>query len=114
MERIGNQVVIHTATLLVPEGQSAWVEFPANTWNVRINVIFLDDPSFPESRTTLQGVGDHAEMRITNWNNALPMATEQPSLLGSTDNHQIMYMFSGFRVGGMRQITLQFFWGDQL
>ncbi len=108
--KIGGREHITTAALLVPEGEDAWVEFLAGTWNVRIHVVFKDDPANATPSFSLAAEEDHAVLSIINWKTPLPSATIKPFALGQTDGKTIVVLFSGYAVDGLKRIELSFFW----
>ncbi|WP_370523107.1 DUF6864 domain-containing function [Synechococcus sp. HK01-R] len=107
---VGGRELIDYATLLVPSGEDAWVEFTADTSPVKIKISFIDDKEDPETGYALTGAGDHAILTIRNWNNALPMCIEHPFHFGEEDGRGIYLQFIGDSVGSLKRIELAFFW----
>lgn len=107
---VGGRELITTAILQVPEGEDAWIEFPAGTWNVRLNVKFVDDKEDASNSFTLESNDDHAVLTFKNWNYSLPGAILKPFLLGETDGKKIAFLFSGYAVTGFKRLDLSFFW----
>jgi len=110
--KIGNKSVIESFSLLIPASEGAWLEFTAGTWQVKIKIIFIDDKEDTTQGFNLQGKDDHAVLTIKNWNNSLPMATEQPSQLGVVDGKKVEFLFSGYAVGSLKKLDLVFLWGE--
>lgn len=112
--KIGKGVVVHTATLIVPEHEDAWVEFQLRTWSVRINVVFEDDAASLESQSpvatvSIEGRGDHGRMVLRNWRNPLSTSTTTPIEVGTTDELTKLYvMLWHTRVGAINRVDLQF------
>jgi len=111
--KIGNKPVIQTASLLVPVTEGAWVEFSAGSWQVKINIVFVEDKDDPTQGFNLQGKDDYAVLTIKNWNNSLPMAIEEPCQLGVFDDKKVVFLFSGYAVGSLKKLDLVFMWGDE-
>lgn len=110
---VGGREQIGQATLLVPALSDAWIEFGAGTWSIRINVQFVDDKDNPAQSFDLNGKDDYAVLVVKNWTNPLPMAIEQPFLLGETDGKKVVFLFTGYSVGGLRRLDFSFFWEKQ-
>lgn len=110
---VGGRQQIASVSLLVPAGEDAWVEFTADTWDVRINVVFNDDKENPQQGFSLDGKDDHAVLTIKNWNTGLPAALTEPFSLGETEGKKVLFLFSGYAVGGLKRLDLSFFWEKQ-
>ncbi|KQB56821.1 MULTISPECIES: DUF6864 domain-containing function [Acidovorax] len=107
---VGGRELITTAVLQVPDGEDAWIEFQAGTWNVRLNVKFVDDKEDSTQRFFLEGKDDHAVLTFNNWNNGLPSAIPKPFPFGETDNRKIAFVFSGYSVAGFKRLDISFLW----
>jgi hypothetical protein len=110
---VGSRELITSAVLLVPDGEEAWVEFEAESWNVRLNVRFVDDKENPTQSFSLVGKEDHAVLTINNWKNSLPGAITKPALFGETDGRKIAFLFSGYDVAGFKRLDISFFWESE-
>jgi hypothetical protein len=80
------------------------------TSNVRINLQFIEDKTEAGQGFDLRGNGGHAILVIKNWINALPMAIEKPIELGVSDGKKIVFLFTGYAVGGLKRMDLTFLW----
>jgi hypothetical protein len=107
---IGNRKQIASAVLQVPEGEDAWLEFAANTWNVKLRVQFSDNKTDPTQRFSLRPEADHAVLVFENWNQATPGATARPFQIGKTEDRVVSMLASGYAVKGFKFLNLSFFW----
>jgi hypothetical protein len=110
---VGGRELITTAVLQVPDGEDAWVEFQAGTWNVRLNVRFVDDKEDLTKDFTLEGKDDHAVLTFKNWNHGLPGAVPKPFQFGETDSRKIVFVLSGYAVAGFKRVDISFFWENE-
>lgn len=110
---VGGRELITTAVLQVPDGEDAWVEFQAGTWNVRLNVMFIDDKEDSTQSFSLSGKDDYAVLIFKNWNNGLPAAIAKPFQFGETDSRKIAFIFSGYAVAGFKRMDISFFWENE-
>lgn len=107
---IGGRQQITQCTVLVPDGEDAWIEFSAGAWNVKINLIFEKSADESSQSFTLIGESDHAILKIKNWNNSLPMAIGSTYPLGTVGGRGIEMIFTGYSVGGLSKIEFIFMW----
>jgi hypothetical protein len=110
---VGGRELITTAILQVPDREDAWVEFQAGTWNVRLNVRFIDDHEDSAQNFSLEGKDDHAVLTFKNWNNGLPSAIPKPLAFGEIDSRKIAFIFSGYTVPGFKRVDISFFWESE-
>lgn len=111
---VGGREHITTAVLQVPDGEDAWLEFQAGTWRVRLNIIFIDDKEDSSQNFSVKGVDDHAVLTFKNWNRGLPAAVSKPFQLGEADNRNIVFIFSGYAVAGLKRLDISFFWESEI
>lgn len=107
--KVGGRELIASFRLLVPEGEDAWVEFTAGTWNVRINVKY-DDDAGDAGTFDLIGKGDHAVLLLKKWINAFPAVTETPVLLGETEGRKVVFQLQGVSVKKVKSLDMFFYW----
>lgn len=105
---VGNRNLIGTVNLHVPAGESAWIEFSADSWHVKLNIRFIDDPKI-DPGFTIEPSDDHAIVTFKNWNQSLPAATTQPQKFGEKDGKALSFILSGYAVEGLKVMTLSFF-----
>jgi hypothetical protein len=110
MVTIGGRELIQSFSLLIPKGEDAWLEFEAGSWKIRLRVLFEYDTTNPHARFNLIGKVDHAELSVINWNNALPYAIDTPAILGDNAGRKVVFLFTGYAVGGLKRFDLSFFW----
>ena len=103
----GGRELIDEATLLVPKGEEAWIEFNASSSVVKVKILFVDLCGDPEPGYSLSGNDNHAVLTIKNWNNSLPMCIEEPA---RQDGRAIYFQFIGDSVGNLKRIQIAFFW----
>ncbi|EHK2775603.1 hypothetical protein OL322_004079 [Vibrio vulnificus] len=111
--RVGNLTVLSTETLLIQDGNDAWVEFEAEDWHVQLRVVLKDIASESDSTTTITGQEDHGVITLTNF--GLDGGTSFPPVaMGQTNNKDVYVAGFGESVGDVKKITLQFYiGGDQ-
>ncbi|HRE72600.1 MULTISPECIES: DUF6864 domain-containing function [unclassified Candidatus Accumulibacter] len=107
---VGKREQIASATLLVPAGEDAWIEFTAGTWDVRLHVLFVDNPEIKNPGFVLTAKDDHAVLTFNNWNSALPSAIAQPFELGQTNGRTVSFMLTGYAVERFKRLDFSFFW----
>ena len=110
---VGSRELITSAVLLVPDGEEAWVEFEAKSWNVRLNVRFVDDKENSTQDFSLEGKEDYAVLTLKKWNHSLPIAIPKPVPFGETDGRKIAFLFSGYDVAGFKRLDISFFWENE-
>jgi hypothetical protein len=108
---IGGREQIANTSLLIGRSEDAWIEFKADTWNVRLHVLFIENADEKDQGFQLLGKNDHAELTFKNWKSSLPAAIETPFTLGEVNGKTVVFLFTGYTVGGFRRIDFSFFWG---
>lgn len=107
---VGGRELIASTSLLVPEGEDAWICFSADEWEVKLNVKFIDNKEDPTQTFTFDGKDDHGVLTFQNWNQTLPGAAQKPFILGETNGRKVSFLFSGSAVQDIKLINLFFFW----
>ncbi len=107
--KVGGREQIASFRLLVPEGEDAWIEFTAGTWNIRINIQF-DDNAGESGTFDLTGMGDYAILLLKKWVNPLPAVNERMVLLGETDGRKVVFQLYGSAVRGVKCLDMFFYW----
>lgn len=107
--KVGKYVVIHTQTLLIPNGQEAWIEFQALSWHVKLKLLLTIDSNNPnDSRYEIYGEEDYGVVKLINWD-ASTMAFKEPNQFGKTEGKNIFIMVFGTRIGDTTKLDVQFY-----
>jgi len=108
---VGGREQIFATTLLIPNGEDAWIEFAADTWNIRLNIVFVDNKEDTTSRYDLTGNSDHGVLTLQNWNNSFSMGSATPISIGHTDKgRNVCAMINGHSIEGTKKLDISFFW----
>ena len=113
---IGDKKVIHSASLIVPEGDSALVEFSIELWKARVRIAFKNDLE-GDSKSTIDVKGENdvsGESSITflNWKNPIGTATTIPVRIGRTNtNQEIFIMAAHWYIGSVNKLDIHFLLG---
>ena len=110
---VGGREQIANATLMIPASEDAWVEFDADNWHVKINIVFAETESKADTGVSLNNNGDHAVLTINNWNNRTPMALETPFRIGEVNGKAVECLFSGYAIKSFKRLDISFFWGKR-
>lgn len=108
---IGGREQIANISLLIGKSEDAWIEFAADTWNVRLHVVFIESADKKDQGFQVLGKDDHAELTLKNWNSSLPVAIESPHTLGEVNGKTVVFLFTGYTVEGFKRVDFSFFWG---
>lgn len=104
---VGGSVQVASCEVHVLAGQSAWIEFDAEQWRVKVNLVFIDDNS-GTNEITITPAPDHAVVSFRNWKQGLPGGTTTPLKLGETNGRKLHLMCSGFAVQNLKVMSLSF------
>ncbi|WP_445679366.1 hypothetical protein [Radicibacter daui] len=110
---VGGRRQIETATLQVPSGEDAWVEFSVDGIDIKINVKFATDDRSDGGRFEFTSPEGYGVLTIYNLNSNLPMSSMNPFLIWSRDGREILINFSGYDVQGFKFLVISFFWGGR-
>ena len=112
--KIGVRDVVHTATLIIPGGEDAWVSFELGSWHVKLNIVFLSSKKEDKSAIAIETVEDYAKLLLTNWDNSIGTATLKPLGLATTsDGKRLSLMISHILIGKTNKLDLQFMLGGE-
>jgi hypothetical protein len=108
--RVGKHEVIHTQTLILPDGDDGWIEFDVGTWRARVKVRFESNNQEPVQQTlSIDAEGDHAILRLFNWRNSLGSATTKPvQFARMSGGASVSFMATHWYVGNVNRIDFQF------
>ncbi len=110
--RVGNLTVLSTETLIIQNGNDAWIEFDAEGWHVKLNVVLQDVEPRNKSTTTITAKEDHGVITLTNFG-LEGGASFSPIRMGETGGKGIYFSGFGESVGDVKKITLQFYIKDE-
>jgi len=112
--KIGNRKVVYTSSLIIPEGEDAWIFFDVGDWHVKVNLIFnISDEENENGAISIEGIDDHAKVTFFNWNNSLGTVTVNPVELGKTnEGKRLTFMASHWLIGRVNKIDVQFLIGE--
>lgn len=108
--KIGGRQVIDTASLIVPKGEDAWLEFKAGTWDVKLRLVFVDEDE-GNSSWSISPAGDHAVITFTKWSSPLGLGIVEPATVGEADGRKLQFLCEGSSLGSAKKLDFQFFWG---
>jgi len=108
--KVGKYKVIHTQSLILPEGQDGWLSFDVKGWNAKFKVQFVkDDSSKGKQVIAIASEADYGIIRLGNWENSLGSATIQPiqiASLGTGEN--LFFMLTHWFIGNVNRCDIQF------
>lgn len=111
---VGGRERIQSFSLAILPGEDAWIEFFADDWLVRLNLVLESDPSHGDvSRVRIEGAGDHAILKIVNWDGPLPIAFTTPIVIGHHAKGDLVAIAHGHSVNRVALVNLDFFWGNK-
>jgi hypothetical protein len=107
--RVGNREVVQTVTLLVPDGESAWVALPIKGWTLKLEIVLKKDTATAEAGISVDALGDHGRLTLINWNNVLGTSTKVPIQLATLSNGQrVVAMIWHAQTGVTGKLDVQF------
>jgi hypothetical protein len=113
--RVGKLEVVHTQTLILPEGEEALVGFQVGGWQAKLKVRFEargEDPS--KQAIEVEAEDDHALVKLVNWKNPLGTATTTPVQFATLNTGDLVYfMVAHWLIGGVNLLELQFLLGGK-
>lgn len=113
---IGDKKIIYSASLIVPDGESASVSFVLGSWVARMRIEFGGDTS-KDGKSTINVKGEDpttGESTITflNWRNPIGTATTKPINIGKTNTNQdIFVLATHWYIGSVNKLDIQFLLG---
>jgi hypothetical protein len=110
---VGGRERIAEVSLTIPNGEDAWLEFAAGTWNVKLHIVFVDiegEVAPSQTKVGLEGKGEYGVLTFTNWKSAEPITLEKPVKLGKSEGRQVVMMVRGEDLGAVKALNLSFFW----
>ena len=107
--KIGDLQVLYSTILVVPMGETAEIEIPIGTWNLKIELVFEDDDGDnKKSGLRVYPIEDKARILFMNWNNSIGTATIEPATLGHINTGQnISFLAANFRIGSVNKLDFQ-------
>lgn len=111
--KISNSSIINFSSLLVPEGEHAFLEFDfdGDMQKYSLNFIVEDPQSDNEERTpTLRFSGEENYLSITfvNWESPLGISTGKPVLVGETEEGQnVLILANVAKIGAIYKVDIQ-------
>lgn len=117
--QVGGRQVVHTASLILPENEDAWIEFVVQAWKVRLQIVFENTPSTPapneprgksEPGLRVEARADHGRLVFHNWTHSLPIVTTSPVQVGTTSaGSKLVLMAWHTLTGPVHRVDLQFY-----
>lgn len=107
--KIGGREVVASETLLIPEGESAWIEFVALSWKVKLKVELerVEDRNVQAMAQILAGENnEYGVLKISHFGGE--GTSFPPFKFGETEGRNVYVAALGRSVGDITQITFQF------
>ena len=113
--KIGERDVVHTASLIVPKGENAIVDFRVGQWDISLKIIFVrNDDKAEKGSISLEVIDGNPQISLINWNNSLGTATIQPAVLGTAnDGRKLSFMLCHWLIGDTNKVDIQFLLGGE-
>jgi hypothetical protein len=111
--KIGGRKVVHTASMIVPKGEEAEIEFNVDNWNIKLKILFIrNNDSDNANGMSLEVVDNNPQLSLINWSNSLGTATIKPAELGTSNNgKKVSFMLSHWLIGETNKLDIQFLLG---
>ena len=105
---IGGREVVHSSSLVIPEGEDASFEFLVGAWRIKIRVDFdTTDDTKKEAEIRLEPSGDELQITFLNWDNSLGMATTEPVQLGRSSTGQSVFLMAAHhKIGVVNKLDI--------
>lgn len=110
--KIGTKEVVFTASLIVHAGADAWIEFTADTWNVKLKLEFVDDADTLKDGTgiVVSAENGHGLIKFVRWKNSLGTANTNPFTLGTTkEGRKVTFSAAHWLIGNVNKMDIQFY-----
>lgn len=113
--KIGNKEIVHTTSLIIPKDEEAVIDFKVGNWEIELRLLFkIEKENTKKGIISLEVTDKIPKLILTNWFNALGMATKMPIEFGTTDNGKKLYiMICHWYIGDVNKIDLQFLLGGE-
>ena len=109
MIRIGGKEVVFTANIVVPERDTAELEFNAGLGKVSVLILFSDDGSEKPPKIDIKLTDGVLALNFFNWKSALGAALKTPtSILRLGDGQEIFLLASVWKIGEVYKIDACF------
>lgn len=107
---IGDRKVVYNCSLILPEGETASIEFLIDHWRVKIQINFLNDAErTSESIISINRTDQELLITFLNWKNPVGTATIKPVEIGRTNTRQQLSMMAAhWFIGSVNKLDLHF------
>ena len=113
--KIGDRNVVHNCSMIVPDGETASIEFLLGSWTVRIRINFIqsgDDEKSTITVTAASGVDGESLITFVNWRNPIGTATTIPVVIARTNtNQELLIMAAHWMIGNVNKVDIHFLLG---
>ena len=107
---IGPNLILHSATLVIPDNEKASVEFTVGA--LTLKTLFSFDNSArdeDEMRITVEAIDDVANITFFGWNNPLGTGLKEPATLANISTGQkVLFILAHHRVGEINKLDVNF------
>lgn len=116
MIRIGDKELVYSSSLIIPEGEEAWLSFKLDDWEINFKIIFVTSPDKTgPQEVKLEAIQDTVHLSLINWNNSLGTAITKPTRIGETNDGRLLsFMANHWRIGTVHRLDLQFLLGGRI
>ncbi len=113
--KVGGREVVHTATLIIPKGEDALVDFDVGQWKISLRILFVSkDKDAEKGSLSIEVVDGNPQLSLFDWNNSLGTATVRPFELGTaSDGRKLSVMLSHWLIGETNKLDIQFLLGGE-
>ena len=110
---IGELRVIHSTTVIIPEGEEVVVEFDFDDWRAKVRFGFEDLSDDKEKqRISIKPVEEAAQVTFHGWTNTLGTATVEPIKVATVGTSSALFMLvSHHCIGKVNKMDVNFFAG---
>ena len=121
--KIGDKEIVYTASLVVPEGETVFIEFLIGRWRPQFKIDFKNDPDNKSpSRIDIEGqnhAGGIQSLSFVNWNNPMGTALMKPATIGKTNTGQSVFLIAAHwyigneTKGHVHKVDVHFLLGEE-
>ena len=109
---IGNKLLVHHQSIIVPSGEDARIEFSIGTWELKFTLTFTKDSNTDGAALSVEETNGKSYIKFINWESSIGTATRAPLVIGGTNLGQPLSILAAhWLVGDTNKLDVQFMLG---